>query len=139
MNDVFRMLGPQVDSGLLIANTDMVQAAKPYRELQYFCNTIHMERRKDLDEELSELATAPDRWFTKLKSFVGTEPALDLWQRVSRETLGAKRGANRPAIKLAIQERTRLVLTSPGANLLPPADKESSPESKSSATLSFDP
>jgi hypothetical protein len=37
-----------------------------------------MESRKDVKQEPSELATEPDRWFTKLKSFVETEPDLDL-------------------------------------------------------------
>ena len=37
-----------------------------------------MEQHHDKDEELRELATEPDRWFTGLKRFVETEPALDL-------------------------------------------------------------
>jgi len=56
----------------------MVQASKPYKELLYFTNTLHMEQHDDKDEELRELATEPDRWFTGLKRFVETEPALDL-------------------------------------------------------------
>jgi hypothetical protein len=72
------LFGPQFDSGLLISNTDMVQASKPYRQLQNYTNTLHMEQRQDKDEELSELTTAPDRWFTGLKNFIGTEPDLDL-------------------------------------------------------------
>ena len=40
--------------------------------------SVHMESRKDVQQEFSELATEPDRWFAKLKSFVETEPDLDL-------------------------------------------------------------
>jgi hypothetical protein len=72
------LFGPQLNSGLLISNADMVQASKPYKELLYFTNTLHMEQHHDKDQELRELATEPDRWFTGLKRFVETEPALDL-------------------------------------------------------------
>jgi hypothetical protein len=70
--------GPPFDSGLPISSVALVEASKPYKELLYFTNTVHMEQRQDKDEELAELATAPDRWFTGLKDFIPTEPALDL-------------------------------------------------------------
>jgi len=37
-----------------------------------------MQGHKDVNEELAELKTAPDHWFSKLKSLIGTEPALDI-------------------------------------------------------------
>lgn len=72
------LFGAQLDSGLPVTNIDMVQACKPYRELQSFYNSVHMQGHKDVNEELAELKTAPDRWFAKLKSFIGAEPGLDL-------------------------------------------------------------
>jgi hypothetical protein len=71
-------LGPAIDHGLPITTVALVEASKPYKELLWFTNSVHMEARKDVNEELSELATDPDRWFAKLKSFVETEPDLDL-------------------------------------------------------------
>jgi len=56
----------------------MVQASKPYKELLWFTNTIHLEPRQDVEQELSELATASDRWFSGLRRFIETEPDLDL-------------------------------------------------------------
>jgi integrase len=69
----YRRNGAKWTAGALL-----VEASKPYKELLYIANCIHMESRKDVQQKLSELATEPDRWFTKLKSFVGTEPDLDL-------------------------------------------------------------
>jgi hypothetical protein len=69
-------LGSQHDSGLPFANTVLVEASKPYKELLYFTNSVHMEPRKDAGEELNELRTAPDRWFARLKTFIETEPNL---------------------------------------------------------------
>ena len=37
-----------------------------------------MQPRKDAEQEVDELKTAPIRWFAGLKSLIETEPALDL-------------------------------------------------------------
>jgi hypothetical protein len=71
-------LGPAIDHGLPITSVALVEASRPYKELLYFANSVHMESRNDAQQELSELATELDRWFAKLKSFVETEPDLDL-------------------------------------------------------------
>ena len=71
-------LGPAIDHGLPITSVALVEASNPFKELLWFTNSVHMEPRKDAGEELNELRTAPDRWFAKLKSFVGTEPDLDV-------------------------------------------------------------
>jgi hypothetical protein len=39
--------------------------------------TVPPEVRQKI-EAIETLATEPDRWFAKLKSFVGTEPDLDV-------------------------------------------------------------
>jgi hypothetical protein len=71
-------LGPAIDHQLPITSVALVEASRPYKELLWFTNSVHMESRKDVQQELSELVTNPDRWFAKLKSFVETEPDLDL-------------------------------------------------------------
>ena len=71
-------LGPAIDHGLPITSVALVEASKPFKELLWFTNSVHMEPRRNSGEELAELKPAPDRSFTKLKSFVGTEPDLDL-------------------------------------------------------------
>jgi hypothetical protein len=71
-------LGPAIDHGLPITTVALVEASRPYKEFLYFTNSVHMEPRKDSNEELSELKTAPDRWLGKLKTFVASEPDLDL-------------------------------------------------------------
>jgi hypothetical protein len=53
-----------------------VEASKPYKELLYFTNSVHMEPRKDAGEELNELRTAPDRWFARLKTLSKPSPNL---------------------------------------------------------------
>ena len=71
-------LGPAIDHGLPITSVALVEASNPFKELLWFTNSVHMEPRRNSGEELAELKPAPDRSFTKLKSFVGTEPDLDL-------------------------------------------------------------
>ena len=68
--------GPQVDSGLPVDSVFLVEASKPYKELRNFTNTIEMQPRKEVQQELSELATEPDHWFAKLKALSEPSPIL---------------------------------------------------------------